>query len=124
MAKSRPKYLNLFRIRLPLPAFVSIAHRASGAFLFLLIPAVLSMWQSSLENGETFAAFRDLVSQPLMKLFVVAIVWAYLHHLCAGVRHLAMDLRYGVSLEGARATSWAVLAVSVAATAMFAVAIW
>jgi succinate dehydrogenase / fumarate reductase cytochrome b subunit len=50
--------------------------------------------------------------------------WAYLHHLCAGIRHLALDLDYGTELAAARATSWAVLAVSLALTLAVGVMIW
>jgi succinate dehydrogenase / fumarate reductase cytochrome b subunit len=57
-------------------------------------------------------------------LIVIALVWAYLHHLCAGIRHLALDLDYGTDLPVARASSWAVLAVSMVLTLVIAVMIW
>lgn len=124
MPKPRPKYLNLFKIRLPVAGFVSILHRVSGALLFLLIPLVLWLWESSLLTPETFADFKSILSHPLMKLVVIGIVWAYLHHLCAGIRHLALDLHYGTALEAARATSWAVLGVSLLLTLTFGASIW
>lgn len=124
MPKTRPKHLDLLRIRLPVPAFVSILHRVSGAILFLLLPVVLWLWQASLENAETFGAFKALMARPLVKLAAIALVWAYFHHLCAGVRHLALDLHYGVSLEAGRATSRAVLAAGVVLALGFAVLIW
>ena len=124
MPNPRPKYLNLFQIRMPVPAFVSIAHRVSGAALFLLIPLLLYLLQLSLETPQTYASFKSLVSQPLTKLVLIGLVWAYLHHFCAGIRHLALDLHLGVGLEAARATSWAVLAVSIALTLVFGALIW
>ena len=124
MPNPRPKYLNLFQIRMPVPAFVSIAHRVTGAALFLLIPLLLYLLQLSLETPQMYASFKDLVSQPLTKLVLIGLVWAYLHHFCAGIRHLALDLHLGVSLEAARATSWAVLAVSIALTLVFGALIW
>ena len=124
MPKKRPKHLDLFRIRLPLPAFVSIAHRVSGAVLFLLIPLLLTLWQASLESADTFGEFRAVAAHWPVKLLLIGITWAYLHHFCAGIRHLALDLRYGTSLESARATSWAVLAASLTATVMFGALIW
>ena len=68
MSKARPRYLDLFRIRLPVPAFVSILHRVTGAVLFLLIPVLLYLWQMSLQSPETFAAFKAFMRRPLAKL--------------------------------------------------------
>ena len=124
MPNPRPKYLNLFEIRMPVPAFVSIVHRVSGAALFLLIPLLLYLLQLSLETPQTFAAFKSFVSQPFMKLILIGVVWAYLHHFCAGIRHLALDLHFGVGLEAARATSWVVLAVSIGLALVFGALIW
>lgn len=124
MPKPRPKHLDLTKIRLPLPAFVSIMHRASGAALFLFIPLLLWLWQESLTSQQTFAVFKSAVSNPLMKIVLLGLLWAYLHHLCAGFRHLALDLNYGTDLAAARASSWAVLAVSIALTLVAGVALW
>ena len=124
MPNPRPKYLNLFEIRMPVPAFVSIVHRVTGAALFLLIPLLLYLLQLSLETPQTFAAFKSIVSQPLMKLALIGLVWAYLHHFCAGIRHLALDLHFGVGLEAARASSRVVLAVSIGLALVFGALIW
>ena len=124
MRNPRPKYLNLLQIRLPLPGLVSIAHRITGAGLFLLIPLLLYLLQLSLESPETFRAFKVLIGHPLMKLFIIALVWAYLHHFCAGIRHLALDLHVGTDLAAARTSSWAVLAVSMALTLLFGALVW
>ena len=124
MSKARPKYLNLVRIRLPVPGFVSILHRVSGALLFLLIPVLLYLWQLSLQSPDTFASFKALMSHPLSKLGAIGLAWAYLHHFCAGVRHLALDLHYGTALETARATSWVVLGVGAFLTMVFGALIW
>ena len=96
----------------------------SGALLFLLIPLVLWLWESSLLGVDAFTELKSVLGHPLMKLVMIGIGWAYLHHLCAGIRHLALDLHYGTALETARATSWAVLAASVALTLVFASLIW
>ena len=124
MLKARPKYLNLFQIRLPVPGLVSILHRVSGAALFLFLPWLLYLLQMSLESPESFAAFKGVFAHPLAKLVGIGLLWAYLHHLCAGIRHLALDLHYGTELAAARASSVAVLAVSLALTAAAAVALW
>src|SRR5687767_574013 len=99
MPNPRPRYLNLFEIRLPVPAFVSIVHRVTGAALFLLIPFLLYLLEASLASPERFGELKSVVAHPMMKLGLIGIIWAYLHHFCAGVRHLALDLHYGVGLE-------------------------
>jgi succinate dehydrogenase / fumarate reductase cytochrome b subunit len=124
MPSIRPKHLDLMQIRLPLPAFVSILHRVSGAILFLLLPLLLCLWGSSLESAASFNAFKGWVSHPLAKLLLLGLLWAYLHHLCAGIRHLAMDLHYGLELQSARATSYAVLGISIVLTLGIGAALW
>ncbi|MGH8622240.1 MAG: succinate dehydrogenase, cytochrome b556 subunit [Burkholderiales bacterium] len=125
MARPRPIYLNLIQIRLPVPGLVSILHRVSGAALFLVLPFLLALFELSLESPHAFERFKALFSHWAVKLILIAVAWAYLHHLCAGIRHLALDLDYGTELAAARATSWAVLAVSgVLALVMAAVIIW
>jgi succinate dehydrogenase / fumarate reductase cytochrome b subunit len=124
MPNPRPRYLNLLEIRMPVPAFVSIVHRVTGAALFLLLPLLLYLLQLSLDSPQSFAAFKSAVAHPMMKVILIGLMWAYLHHFCAGIRHLALDLHYGVSLEAARATSWAVLAVSIVLALVFGAWIW
>jgi succinate dehydrogenase / fumarate reductase cytochrome b subunit len=120
----RPKHLNLMQIRLPLPAFVSILHRVSGAVLFLMLPLLLCLWGSSLESSQSFHVFKTWVDNPLVKFVLLGLLWAYLHHFCAGIRHLAMDMHKGLELETARATSYAVLGVSLLLTAVIGARLW
>lgn len=124
MAKPRPKYLNLLRIWLPVPGIVSIMHRVSGAALFLFLPFLLTLFEMSLESVQTFARFKATMSHWMIKLIVIGLVWAYLHHLCAGIRHLALDLHYGLEFSSARSSSYLVLAVSLALTIAAGVLIW
>ena len=124
MARPRPTYLNLIQIRLPLPALISILHRLSGAALFLLLPLLLVLFEMSLESPQSFARFKLVFGHWTIKLVLTGLTWAYLHHLCAGIRHLFLDLDYGTELAAARASSWAVLAVSLALTALVATVIW
>jgi succinate dehydrogenase cytochrome b subunit len=125
IAKPRPVYLNLVRIRLPLPGIVSILHRVSGAALFLAgIPLLLFGLQASLGSPEAFASIQAALSEPLVKLVLIGLVWAYLHHFCAGIRFLLLDLHHGLELAPARRSSVAVLAVSLALTLIIAVRLW
>ena len=124
MAARRPVYLNLFKIRLPLPGVVSILHRASGALLFLLLPLLLYGLQQSLASEEGFAAMRSWLGQPLPRLALLGVIWAYLHHFCAGLRHLALDLDIGVELPQARFSARLVLVASIAATLLIGARLW
>lgn len=98
--------------RLPLAGFVSILHRASGMLMFLLLPFILFLLEKSLTSEESFVFFKGLVSGPFVKLVILALVWAYLHHFCAGIRHLFMDFHYGLEKDAARKSAASVLTVS------------
>ncbi len=124
MASSRPVYLNLFKIRLPLPGVVSIMHRASGLLLFLLLPLLLYVLQQSLVSAQGFATVRDWLQPPWIKLGLLVVVWAYLHHFCMGLRYLALDLDIGVNLAQARFSAKLVLVASIAATLLIGVRLW
>lgn len=124
MNTSRPVYLNLFKIRLPLPGVVSIMHRASGALLFLLLPLLLYALQLSLASEQGYAEVQAWFRLPLVKLFLIGVIWGYLHHFCMGLRYLALDFDIGVDLPQARFSAKLVLAVSIAATVMIGVWLW
>ncbi len=125
MIKKRPKYLALFQIRLPLPGVVSILHRISGALLFFPgVLLLLLMLHYSLHSIETYTRLVELLSHPIARLAVIGLLWAFLHHFCAGIRFLAIDVRIGSSLAGARLGSKWVLAVSLALTILLGVLLW
>jgi succinate dehydrogenase / fumarate reductase cytochrome b subunit len=125
MVKPRPVYLNLVQIRLPLPGIVSILHRISGVALFLFgIPLLLAGVGASLASPESYAALKSTLAHPLPKLVLVGLAWAYLHHLCAGVRYLLLDLHKGIALPAARRSSVIVLVVSLALTAIVGARLW
>ncbi len=128
--KARPKYLSLpallFEIRLPLPGWISILHRISGVLLFFPLTAwLLYMLDASLASEQGFSRIREHYLQlPAVKLGMLLFIWAYCHHLCAGVRFLLLDMDKGVDLRTARLSSVAVLAVSLALTAFFGWKLW
>ncbi|MDR1228292.1 MAG: succinate dehydrogenase, cytochrome b556 subunit [Azoarcus sp.] len=121
--KSRPKHLDLVRIRFPLPSIVSILHRVSGAGLFLLLPFLLCLLDKSLDDAS-YGHFVECASHPLVKFLLLGLLWAYLHHFCAGIRFLLLDAHKGLDLPCARKSSYAVLAVSLALTAVIGVKLW
>jgi succinate dehydrogenase / fumarate reductase cytochrome b subunit len=126
--KSRPKYLSLpallFEIRLPLPGWISILHRVSGALLFLATVWLLFMLDRSLVSEREFEFVRHYAGLPLVKLSLLVLVWAYCHHFCAGIRFLLLDLDRGADKPTARLTSWIVLAASLALAAYFGAKLW
>ena len=124
MNKHRPKHLALHLIKLPLPGFVSVLHRISGLLLFVALPLLLLMLQYSLRSIETYTQLLAVLAHPLAKLMLLGVLWAFLHHFCAGLRYLAIDLDYGVKLAQARASSKAVLAVSLVLTVLLGAKLW
>jgi len=117
--KKRPKNLDLTTIRLPLPGKVSILHRVSGAGLFLCFPLLLWLFSASLNSADTFAAFKSVFSTLPAKVILAGLIWAYIHHFCAGIRFLLLDLHVGIEKEAARKSAAIVLAVSIPLTLIF-----
>lgn len=117
--KKRPRNLNLALLRtysLPLPGKVSIFHRVSGAGLFLCLPVLLWLFSASLTSPETFATFQSVFSSLPAKVVIAGLIWAYVHHFCAGIRFLLMDVHIGVDKAPARKSAAAVFAVSIPLT--------
>ncbi len=124
MNKNRPKHLALHHIKFPLPAIVSGLHRISGLLLFLSLPFLLCALQYSLRSIETFTSLAGVLQHPVSKLFLIVILWAFLHHLCAGIRYLAIDLNFGVKLAQARASSMWVVVLSLTLTVLIGARLW
>lgn len=118
LSKQRPKFLNLAEIRLPLPGFASILHRISGAGLFLMLPLLIWLFQLSLGSAESFETLKAVTGNPLVKLILFGLLWAFLHHFCMGIRILLIDIHVGVEKPAARSSAKAVLVVSLALTAI------
>lgn len=112
----RPKYLNLFKIRLPITGIASINHRLSGLILFLAIPVSLYLFQLSLTSSAGFTEMLAYLSSPWIKLALVLLTWSFVHHLLAGFRFLLIDQNLGISLSVARKTAWFVVFAAVIVT--------
>lgn len=105
MAKTRaerPVTLPLPRLRLPLPGWVSLLHRVSGVLLFFSLPLAIYVFQQSLLGADSFEQIRQQLMAPWARLLLLLAVWALAHHLFAGIRHLLMDVHWGVRLASAR----------------------
>jgi succinate dehydrogenase / fumarate reductase cytochrome b subunit len=124
MQKQRPKHLDLATIRLPLPGIVSILHRVSGVALFISLPVLIYLLHGSLSSADKFEHYRALVANPLAKLVLIGLLWAYFYHLCAGIRFLFLDMHKGLELVTARNTAKAVLVASAVLTVSLGVALW
>jgi succinate dehydrogenase / fumarate reductase cytochrome b subunit len=127
----RPEFRNINALqdlptyRLPPAGWVSILHRISGAVMFILMPFIIWMFDTSVSSEFSFARFTSafgvgvgFVPGWFFKLMALAILWAYLHHFIAGIRHLYMDINHAVSKEFGRSSAIATLSLSLGLTAI------
>lgn len=119
--KERPEFRNihiteLSNYRMPPSAIVSILHRVSGAGMFLMLPFLLYLLQLSLLSEGSFMQFKGVLENVFVKILVLGLSWAYLHHFCAGIRHLFMDNHFALDKDGSRMTAKSVLIVSLLLT--------
>jgi succinate dehydrogenase / fumarate reductase cytochrome b subunit len=131
LAKKRPEFRNINALtdlpsyRLPAAGIVSILHRISGVVMFFLLPFVIWLFDTSVSSEISFAKFSaafsvgiGFVPAVLVKLVTLALIWAYLHHLIAGVRHVYMDATHSVTKEFGKSSAVVVLALSLGLTAV------
>jgi len=131
LAKKRPEFRNINALtdlptyRLPAAGIVSILHRISGAIMFLLLPFIIWMFDTSVSSEISFAKFSAafniglwLVPGWFIKLVALAIIWSYLHHIIAGIRHLYMDMCHAVTKEFGKSSAVLTLALSLGLTAV------
>jgi len=126
--KPRPSFRNIHisqivSYRLPPAGIVSILHRVSGFLMFLLLPFIIWMFDTSLTSEITYGQFTSVFAGGIgpvpgwfFKLVVLALIWAYLHHFIAGLRHLWMDMTHAVTREFGHASAVVTLALSVLLT--------
>jgi succinate dehydrogenase / fumarate reductase cytochrome b subunit len=132
-ARKRPEFRNINALsdlpnyRLPAAGWVSILHRVSGAVMFLLMPFIIWMFDSSITSEISYAKFAAAFNVGLgfipgwfMKLVALAFIWAYLHHFIAGIRHLYMDTFHAVTKEFGKSSAVATLVLSLGLTAVLA----
>jgi len=120
--KQRPKNLNLFTIRFPIPAIASILHRLSGFLLFLIIPLILWGLYLSLDSQQSFDDLRELFTTPWSKFLIWVSLSAFVYHFIAGIRHLLMDIGIGESLKIGKLS--AILTIALAAIAIILIGVW
>lgn len=121
--KDRPVYRNiglaqLIKYRLPWAGKVSILHRISGAVLFLLLLFILYLFDQSVASELSYQKFQAFTSNILVKLICLGLIWSFLHHFCAGIRYLLLDLEIGVEKSESNRSAIIVLVVGIALTAV------
>ena len=130
-AAARPEFRNIHALtdlphyRLPAAGLVSILHRISGFVLFLLMPFVIWLFDVSVTSEVSFESFRSAFLAGIgflpawfIKLVTLGLIWSYLHHFVAGVRHLWMDMTHSVSQAQGKSSAVATLVISLALTAL------
>ena len=123
--KPRPKYYDLSLAHLPPPGLVSILHRITGLALFFpVLPLLLYALQQTLGSEAGWAHWKDVLSRPLVKVALLAVLWFYAHHFWAGIRYLLLDLHLGIEKAPARTSAVAVLVLGVATAAIAGWWIW
>ena len=122
--KPRPVFLEIPNIRLPIPGIVSILHRISGVALFVMLPVLLYLLSGTLSRESAFETYRAIVSNPLVKLILIGVLWAYLHHFLAGIRFLFLDAHKGLELNIARNTAKLVFTAALVLTVVLGALLW
>ncbi len=127
MSRQRPGTMRLVdatKYRLPLAAWVSILHRVSGGLMFVLLPFVIWLFDVSVTSEITYERFTSAFSAGIgfvpgwfVKLTALALIWAYLHHFIAGVRHLWMDMTHSVTKAHGKNSAVVTLVLSLTLTA-------
>ncbi len=125
----RPEFRNIHALkdlpsyRLPAAGIVSILHRVSGVLMFLLMPFIIWMFDVSVSSEISFSRFTSAFGPGIgfvpgwfVKLTALALIWAYLHHFIAGLRHLWMDINHAVSKEFGKSSAVVTLTLSVGLT--------
>ena len=128
MTRQRPGTMRLIdavKYRLPLAGVVSILHRVSGLLMFALLPFIIWLFDNSLSSEISYDTFTSafvagigFVPAWFVKLVVLALIWAFLHHAIAGVRHVWMDMTHSVSMEQGRSSAIVTLVSSLGLTVL------
>jgi succinate dehydrogenase / fumarate reductase cytochrome b subunit len=119
---TKPVYRNiglaqLIHYRLPWAGKVSILHRISGAVLFLMLPFILYLLDQSLASELSYQKFQAITNHILVKIICLGLIWCFLHHFCAGIRYLLLDLEIGVEKSESNRSAIVVFVLGVALTA-------
>ena len=128
MTRQRPGTMRLIdavKYRLPLAGLVSILHRASGLMMFALLPFIIWLFDNSLSSEISYDTFTSAFAAGIgfapawfVKLVVLALIWAFLHHSISGVRHVWMDMTHSVTIKQGRSSAIVTLVSSLVLTVL------
>lgn len=124
MQNERPVYLDIHKIRLPIPGIVSIFHRCSGVVLFICIPLLLWLFSGTLSHESAFNTYHALMQHSLVRCIFFVLLLAYVYHSLAGVRFLLLDIHKGTELNKARTSAKAVVVCAIVLTVIIYGACW
>ena len=124
MKTTRPVFLNLWRIKFPVTAIVSILHRISGVVIFLGLPFLLYILSQSLMSQDSFDHLNTLMSSPIGRLAIWVLLAAVVGHFLAGIRHLLMDMGIGEGLKAARTSAYLVVVITAMLIILLGMWIW
>lgn len=124
MNKKRPVNLHISFAALPITAYVSILHRASGVFLFAGVAVLLWMLDTSLDSQEGFNSIGDLTANPICQFVLWAVLAGLAYHMVAGIRHLIMDFGVGESLKGGKTGAKIALFIAIVLIVLAGVWVW
>lgn len=105
--RRQPKYIDVPYLapRMSVTAITSILHRISGVAMFACLPIILWLFSGTLSTKEGFDIYQSVISNPVAKLVLIGLLWAYLHHVFAGIRFLFLDLHKGLEVQTAKTTA-------------------
>ena len=109
MADTRPVYLNLFKIRLPVTGIVSLAHRITGVLIFLSLPVCVWLLERSVVSANGYEYVMALFDEVPVRLALLVLVCSLAHHFFAVIRFLLLDIHVGVDKQASRRYAWLVI---------------
>ncbi|MDX2164971.1 MAG: succinate dehydrogenase, cytochrome b556 subunit [Gammaproteobacteria bacterium] len=122
--KVRPVNLNLFTIRFPITAIISILHRITGVLLFLFVPLIVWALQASLASPDSFAAVQEIFTLGVVKFLIWVCLSGLIYHMLAGIRHFIMNFGFLESLSAMRLTAKIILGLSILLSLIVGVWLW
>lgn len=124
VSDTRPFYLNLIKIRLPVAGMLSIFHRISGVLMFLAMPFLLYLLDLSLQGEAGFNRSVELLQHPLSILIQLVLLWSLVHHLLSGIRFFLIDFDIGVGKEQSTRSAWLVFVLEWLLVGLVAIGVW
>jgi len=124
MTQSRPRYLNLLKIHLPITGLVSFLHRISGILLFCFIPLTIWSIHYSLQSEIHFQTLQQFLHTLLGSSLLIIFILILMQHFFAGIRFLLMDLNWGMERDISRKTARLSLLLSVVSTLAIAIGVY